>query len=83
MVCGAVTRRNDTPSLTCTANTLSLVQAYCDYTTMMELTQDLVVGAAEEVGLGSVISYQGAEVDLTPPWRRVSMHELVSRAGCW
>lgn len=43
---------------------------------MMELTEQLIVGAAGAVGCGEVISYQGVDVDLTPPWRRVPMHEL-------
>jgi len=47
---------------------------------MMELTESLVVGAANEIGKGEQIEYQGATVDLSPPWRRVSMHELVRDA---
>lgn len=71
---GISTRHN--PEFT----SIELYQAYCDYHTMMELTESLVVGAAAEIGKGTVVTYQGAEVDLTPPWRRVSMHELVREA---
>ena len=47
---------------------------------MMELTEALIAGAAHEVLGTTVVEYQGTTVTLTPPWRRVSMHELVRQA---
>src|SRR3954451_17244676 len=60
--------------------TLELYQAYVDYTAMMKLTEELVTTVAEAV-LGSLrIEYGGAAIDLSPPWPRHSMAELVQTA---
>ncbi len=48
-----------------------------DYEDMMELTENLVFYVAQQVlGTGSV-SYQGETIDLTPPWPRKTMLEVV------
>jgi lysyl-tRNA synthetase class 2 len=44
---------------------------------MMQLTENLVTTVAQEV-LGTLqINYQDEVIDLTPPWRRITMHQLV------
>ena len=57
--------------------TLELYEAYVDYTAMMKLTEELVTTVAETV-LGTLrIGYGGTEIDLSAPWPRRSMTELV------
>jgi lysyl-tRNA synthetase class 2 len=56
---------------------LELYQAYGDLYDMMELTETLVAHLATEVTGSTVVTYGGREVDLTPPWRRASLLELI------
>jgi lysyl-tRNA synthetase class 2 len=59
---------------------LELYEAYVDYAAMMRLTEELISTAAEAV-LGTLrISYGGTTIDLSPPWPRRSMAELVEEA---
>ncbi|MCW2754385.1 MAG: lysyl-tRNA synthetase [Marmoricola sp.] len=59
---------------------LEAYQAYGDQFTMMELTRDLVLGAAREVGRTVVPGRDGSEIDLEAPWRQAPILELVSDA---
>jgi len=57
---------------------LEVYQAYGDYETMMELVQGLVVTIAEDVFDTLIVKrYDDQEIDLTPPWRRVTYREIV------
>ena len=60
--------------------TLELYQAYADYTDTMVVFEELVAGLALDVLGTTVLSYGGRELDLTPPWRRATMSELVTEA---
>ena len=65
---------------------LELYEAYSDYTGMMDLTERIVAHVAEAATNphlspgGLRISYGGTGIDLTPPWPRRSMAELVLEA---
>lgn len=52
-------------------------QAYADYDDVMRLVEDLVVACATAGGRPLKTTYQGEEVDLTPPYRRERMADLV------
>ena len=71
---GVSTRHN--PEFT----SVEIYQAYADYTDMMELTERLIAEVCQQVCGGTRISYQGTEIELTPPWRRATMHSLVQEA---
>jgi len=47
---------------------------------MMELTETMIASVCQQVCGGTRLTYQGTEIDLTPPWRRATMHELVEEA---
>ncbi len=52
---------------------LEAYQAYGDYTTMMELFEAIVAGAARELLGTTVIQVAGRQVDVTGPWPRVPL----------
>lgn len=58
---------------------VEMYQAYADYRDMMELAEKLVSKAAQEVVGNMVISYQGHTINLTPPWKRLSMLEAIEK----
>jgi len=61
---------------------LEFYQAYATYEDLMQLTEDLLVGLADEVVGSRVLTYGQHRIDLSPPWRRVSIPEYVAeRAG--
>ena len=59
---------------------LESYEAYADYNNYMELVEDLVSTVAVSLTGSSVVSYQGREIDLTPPYRRATLTDLVSEA---
>jgi lysyl-tRNA synthetase class 2 len=57
---------------------LEVYQAYGDFETMMDLVQGMVVTIAENVfDALTVKRFDGQEIDLTPPWRRISYREII------
>jgi lysyl-tRNA synthetase class 2 len=56
---------------------MEVYQAYTDYHGMMELAEDLISTVAREVTGTMKVVYQGQEIDLTPPWKRITMQEAV------
>ncbi|MGQ9458371.1 MAG: amino acid--tRNA ligase-related protein, partial [Anaerolineae bacterium] len=59
---------------------LEVYEAYADYRSVMETTEQMIAHVAQRV-LGTLqITYQGQTIDLTPPWRRVSLREAIREA---
>ncbi len=56
---------------------LESYEAYVDYHDVMRLVEDIVVAAAGAAQRPLATSYQGEAVDLTPPYRRERMFDLV------
>jgi lysyl-tRNA synthetase class 2 len=56
---------------------LEVYQAYADYTDMMSLAEDAFSGVSGEVLGTAQITYQGQEIDLSPPWRRLPMRDAI------
>lgn len=56
---------------------IELYQAYVDYEEMMRLTENLFAYVAEKALGTTKINYQGTEIELSPPWRRLDMEDAV------
>ncbi len=60
---------------------LEFYQAYATYEDLMVLTEELVCHVAQKL-LGSLrLTYQGDEIDLTPPWPRLDLRESLTQVG--
>ena len=58
--------------------TIELYQAYTDYKGMMELAEGVIDHCCKAVNGGRTkITYQGSEIDLTAPFKRVTMNDAV------
>ena len=59
---------------------LELYQAYADYADIMTLVEDLVAHLATELHGTTTLTYGDRELDLSTPWRRASMVELIEES---
>lgn len=57
--------------------TMELYQAYGDFEDMMEITETMVEYVANKVKGSTVVEFDGNEIELKAPWRRVSMIDAV------
>ena len=58
---------------------IELYQAYVDYEEMMRITENLFEYVALEVLGTDTINYQGTEISLKAPWKRITMIEAVKK----
>ncbi|HQP07385.1 MAG TPA: lysine--tRNA ligase, partial [Smithellaceae bacterium] len=56
---------------------MEFYQSYATYEDLMSLTEELFCFIAENVFGGLKFTYQGTEIDLTPPWRRLSVRDAL------
>ena len=56
---------------------MELYKAYTDYYGMMELTESMFRYLAQEVCGSTTITYQGTEIDLGKPFRRLTMNDAI------
>lgn len=56
---------------------LEYYAAYWDYHDVMAFTEKMLVTVAEELAGATTITYQGQEIDLSAPWKRLTLREAI------
>ena len=54
---------------------LEFYMAYTDYLTIMEMTEQMISSVAQQVLGTQIIHFEGHEINLTPPWKRIQIRE--------
>ena len=54
-------------------------KAYIDYRGVMEITERMVASVAQHVFGTTTIVYQGQEIELAAPWRRITLQEAIKQ----
>ena len=57
--------------------TMELYQAYGDFEDMMEITETMVEEVANKVKGTTLVDFDGKEIELKTPWKRISMIDAV------
>ena len=60
---------------------LEIYSAYSDYKKMMNLSEELICETVRRVNGALKINYQGNEIDLSPPWRRMTFKAALKEIG--
>src|SRR5690606_3656730 len=60
---------------------LEFYQAYATYTDLMDLTEEMVGNLAREVNGGTQVTWDGTDVELAAPWRRLTVQDAVRELG--
>ncbi len=56
---------------------LEFYWAYADYLEVMDLAEQMVAYAAQQVLGTTKITYDGHEIDLAPPWKRIELRQAI------
>jgi lysyl-tRNA synthetase, class II len=60
---------------------LEFYEAYKTYEDCIKLTEELFSSVATKVMGKTTVTYQGIEIDLTPPWERIEVFDAVVKYG--
>jgi len=60
---------------------LEFYWAYADYLQVMDLTEQMITYVADQVLGTRIITYNGQEIDLNPPWKRVELRQGIMDAA--
>ena len=60
---------------------MEFYQAYATYEDLMAMTEELLTFVARDLFGETRFVYQGREIDLTPPWRRITVRDAVETIG--
>jgi len=60
---------------------LEFYQAYATYEDLIALTEELVTSISRTLSGSLGLTYQGNEIDLTPPWRRITVRNALGEIG--
>ncbi|MCK5913544.1 MAG: lysine--tRNA ligase, partial [Desulfuromusa sp.] len=60
---------------------MEFYRAYATYNDLMDFTEELICHVADKVCGGLVIPYGEKDVDLTPPWDRLTLKESIVKYG--
>jgi len=60
---------------------LETYEAYADYRDVMEMLEQLVADAAREATGSATVAWDGGEIDLAPPWRRLDFRDALAEAS--
>jgi lysyl-tRNA synthetase, class II len=58
---------------------LEFYAAYWDYTDVMDFTERMIAYAAQETMGTTTVTYAGNEIDLSPPWERITLREVIKK----
>lgn len=58
---------------------LEFYAAYWDYNNVADFTERFVAYAAEQVLGSTTISFDGQDIDLSPPWQRMTMRDAIKK----
>ena len=59
---------------------IELYSAYEDYNDMMDITEEIVTKVAKNVACKEIVNYQGTDIKLASPWKRISMIDAIKEA---
>jgi lysyl-tRNA synthetase class 2 len=56
---------------------MEFYQAYADYKTMMDLTEEMITAVMLKVNSSLVVEFEGTQIDFSPPWKRIAMLDAI------